>query len=254
MRIGYIICFLMLGLIMGSFYNVVGFRLPQKKSIIKPRSACPKCSHVLKWYELIPVFSFIIQKGRCLNCGNKISLFYPFTELMTGLLFMVSYFIFGFSGYLVISLLIISFLVIVIISDLNYMIIPDEVTFSFSLLLILTKLIFFGINNLLFSLLSGLIMFVSMYLIMLIGNMIFKKESLGGGDIKLMFFIGLTLNPILSVIAIFIGSLVALPAAIYLQVKKNEKMIPFGPFLLIGNAFVFLTKLDIEKLKLLLLK
>lgn len=254
MTIVYVIGFFVLGLILGSFYNVMGFRLPQKKSIIKPRSSCPRCSHILKWYELIPVLSFIIQKGKCRNCGNRISLFYPFTELITGSLFATSYFIFGLSGNLVISLLIISFLTIVIVSDLNYMIIPDEITVVFSLLLIMTKLIWGGISLLLSSLLSGIIMFLAMYLIMLLGNFLFKKESLGGGDIKLMFFIGLTLNPLLSILAIFIGSLIALIPAIYLQVKKNEKMVPFGPFLLIGNLFVFLTKIDIDKLKMLLIK
>lgn len=254
MTIVYVTCFFVLGLILGSFYNVIGFRLPQKKSIIKPRSSCPKCSHILKWYELIPVLSFIIQKGKCRNCGNRISLFYPFTELITGSLFATSYFIFGLSGNLVISLLIISFLAIVIVSDLNYMIIPDEITVVFSLFLIITKLISGGIQLLLSSLLSGIIMFLAMYLIMLLGNFLFKKESLGGGDIKLMFFIGLTLNPLLSILAIFIGSLIALIPAIYLQVKKNEKMVPFGPFLLIGNLFVFLTKIDIDKLKMLLIK
>jgi leader peptidase (prepilin peptidase) / N-methyltransferase len=254
MTIVYVTCFFVLGLILGSFYNVIGFRLPQKKSIIKPRSSCPKCSHILKWYELIPVLSFIIQKGKCRNCGNRISLFYPFTELITGILFAASYFVFGLSGNLVISLLIISFLAIVIVSDLNYMIIPDEITVVFSLLLIMTKLILGGISLLLSSLLSGIIMFLAMYLIMLLGNFLFKKESLGGGDIKLMFFIGLTLNPLLSILAIFIGSLIALIPAIYLQVKKNEKMVPFGPFLLIGNLFVFLTKIDIDKLKMLLIK
>ncbi len=254
MTIVYVTCFFVLGLILGSFYNVMGFRLPQKKSIIKPRSSCPRCSHILKWYELIPVLSFIIQKGKCRNCGNRISLFYPFTELITGILFAASYFVFGLSGNLVISLLIISFLAIVIVSDLNYMIIPDEITVVFSLLLIMTKLILGGISLLLSSLLSGIIMFLAMYLIMLLGNFLFKKESLGGGDIKLMFFIGLTLNPLLSILAIFIGSLIALIPAIYLQVKKNEKMVPFGPFLLIGNLFVFLTKIDIDKLKMLLIK
>ncbi|NLA33331.1 MAG: prepilin peptidase [Tenericutes bacterium] len=254
MRILYSVGFLILGLLFGSFYNVVGFRLPQKKSIIKPRSSCSKCSHILKWYELIPVMSFIFQKGKCRHCHKSISLFYPFTELMTGILFMVSYYIFGFNPNLLISLFIVSFLIIVIVSDLNYMIIPDEITLLFSILVIIVKFILLDFNTGLFSLLSGVIMFTIMYLIMLIGNLIFKKETLGGGDIKLMFFIGLTLHPILAILTIFIGSIIALPVAIYLQVKKNEKMIPFGPFLLLGNAFIFLTQLDLNTIKLLLTK
>ena len=102
------------GLLLGSFYNVVGYRIPNNMSIVRPGSFCPKCHHSLKWYELIPVFSFLIQKGKCRKCGCKISLFYPTIELTTGILFLVSYLIFGFTIEFVIALLIVSFLVIVI--------------------------------------------------------------------------------------------------------------------------------------------
>ena len=91
-----IICFTF-GVVLGSFYNVVGYRLPNGKSIIKPRSECPKCHKTLRWYELIPIISFLIQKGKCNNCKSKISLFYPIIELTTGLLFALDFYLFGFS-------------------------------------------------------------------------------------------------------------------------------------------------------------
>ena len=78
------------GLLLGSFYNVVGYRIPNNLSIVSPGSFCPKCNHKLKWYELIPVFSFLIQKGKCRKCGSRISLFYPVIELTTAILFLVS--------------------------------------------------------------------------------------------------------------------------------------------------------------------
>lgn len=101
-------------------------RLPKGESIIKPKSHCPKCLHELKWYELIPIISFIIQKGKCKNCQAKLSFFYPFTELVTGLLFVISYYSFGFSYDLIIALILVSVFVLVIVSDLSYLLIPDS--------------------------------------------------------------------------------------------------------------------------------
>ena len=105
MEIYYYILFFIFGLCFGSFYNVLALRLPKGESIIKPKSHCPKCLHTLKWYELIPIISFIIQKGKCKNCHTKLSFFYPFTELVTGLLFVISYYSFGFSYDLIIALI-----------------------------------------------------------------------------------------------------------------------------------------------------
>ena len=94
--IPYIFLFIV-GIIFGSFYNVVADRLPNNESIIKPRSHCPNCNHVLKWYELIPLISFIIQRGKCRKCYYKMSIWYFLSELLTGLLFCLSYYLFGFS-------------------------------------------------------------------------------------------------------------------------------------------------------------
>ena len=87
MKIYFTIVFFLLGMILGSFYNVVGYRLCKNESIIKPGSHCPKCNHKLSFLELIPVFSYVFLKGRCKACKEKISLFYPLIEFFTGLLF-----------------------------------------------------------------------------------------------------------------------------------------------------------------------
>ena len=100
----YLICFFLLGTVFGSFYNVLGFRIPRNESIIKPSSHCERCGHELKWYELIPIFSFIFLHGRCHNCKEKLSILYPLTELFCGILFALSYYSFGFSLELIISL------------------------------------------------------------------------------------------------------------------------------------------------------
>ena len=235
------------GLVFGSFYNVVGYRVPKKISLVNPGSFCPNCHHKLKWYELVPLFSFIFQGGKCTNCKKKISLFYPIIESLTGILFLVSYLNFGITPNFFISLIISSFLVIVIVSDGRYMIIPDEVTLFFSVLLVVINLCTLPLEISLKNLLSGIIMVALMYLFMLICNFVFKKESLGGGDIKLMFFIGNAIGFYNSLFAIFVASVIALPISlIYLKLKKSN-VFPFGPFLLGGTLIVFLMGIDIIK-------
>jgi leader peptidase (prepilin peptidase)/N-methyltransferase len=244
MRIVYIICFFIIGAVMGSFYNVLGLRIVKKESIIKPKSHCEKCGHILSWYELIPIFSFIFLKGRCHNCKTKLSFLYIFSEFFCGLLFAISYYSFGFSPELIISITLSSLLIIVTVCDITYMIIPDRFIIISGVLILLTKLIFFGFNKFLTSLLYGILAFVIMYLIMKLGDYIFKKETLGGADVKLLFVVGISLDPFLSLLVIIIASMIALPISLVLLVKEKEHAIPFGPFILIGTMIVFLTKLD----------
>ncbi len=229
---------------MGSFYNVLGLRIVRKESIVKPKSHCEKCGHVLSWYELIPIFSFIFLKGRCRNCKTKLSYLYLFSEFFCGLLFAISFYSFGFAPELIISITLSSLLIIVTVCDITYMIIPDRFIIISGVLILLTKLIFFGFNKFLTSLLYGILAFVIMYLIMKLGDYIFKKETLGGADVKLLFVVGISLDPFLSLLVIIIASMIALPISLVLLVKEKEHAIPFGPFILIGTMIVFLTKLD----------
>lgn len=235
----YIIIFFIIGLIFGSFFGVVGSRLSEEKSIVKPGSHCDFCGHELKWYELIPVFSYVFQKGKCISCGKSLSIMYPIIELITGLLFAISYYYFGFSKELIIALFIASYLSIVIISDVGYYIIPDEVTAFFCIVTVVVKIICFGLNNTIFSILSGILLFCIMYCIMLLGNKVFKKETLGGADIKLMAFVGLVLSPALGIFNIFVASVLALPISLYFLIRNKDGMIPFGPFLLTALFLIY---------------
>lgn len=244
MEIYYSIVVFVFGTLLGSFYNVVGYRLPKGLSIVSPGSFCPKCNHELKWYELVPVFSFLIQGGKCRKCKSRISLFYPTIELLTGVLFLVSYLMFGFSTDFLISVIIASFLVIVIVSDINYLIIPDEVTIFFTLLSLMIALKN-GFNFGLEAVAGGIFVFCAMYFIMVLGNFIFKKESLGGGDIKLMFFTGTVIGPLNGLFSIFLSSAMALPISIYVLLKKKSRIIPFGPFILLATFIIFLFQFDI---------
>lgn len=249
MNIYYIIAFFILGTILGSFYNVVGFRLPKDESILKPaHSYCDNCKHQLGFTSLIPIFSYLFQGGKCKYCKAKISLFYPFIELLTGALFAVSYYSFGFTPDLFISLSLVSLFSIVIVSDLNYLMIPDEVTLITGLVIAIS--IFFRDHSevLLKSIGSGILLFVIMYGIMLLGDFLFKRESLGGADIKLMFIAGLVLGPILGVFVIFVSSVVALPVSILLYMINKEKVIPFGPFIVFSILLLFFLKVDVSRL------
>lgn len=236
------------GTIFGSFFNVVGWRLPVGLSIVKPGSFCPKCKHKLKWYENIPIFSFLIQGGKCRKCKKKISSFYIIVETMTGVLYALAYWIFGFSFEFVLSILMISFFVIVIVSDTNYLVIPDEVTVVFSILVIFARFILIGTDNALLFLIYGISGFVIMYLLMLFGNFLFKKESLGGGDIKLMFFIGCCVGPWMSLATIFLSSFIALPLSLILYFKSKDSVIPYGPFLLVSSLIIVMFQLDLNML------
>ena len=193
MTVYYSIMTFIFGTVLGSFYNVCGYRLPREESLIKPPSHCPKCNHRLGVSELIPILSYLFQFGKCKNCKAKISLFYPIFETTTGLLFMLSYLIFGFSIDFFIAITFISMLLIIIISDYQTMIIPDSVLVVASIMLIIELFIKNGVNVYI-NIFDGIISFMIMFLLKKLGDFLFKKESMGGGDIKLMGVIGLVLN------------------------------------------------------------
>lgn len=242
------IIFFLFGTVLGSFFNVLGFRIPNNESIIKPGSHCMKCNHTLNWYELIPIVSYIFQKGKCRDCHEKISILYPFIELATGILFFVSYYSMGFSYDLIIALSLVSLFMVVIVSDLTYLIIPDSFIIIPSIIIFIVKIINLGIIQALYSLIYGLFAFSLMFLIMKLGNKLFNKESMGGADIKLMFIVGLTLDPMLAVIVIFLASVVALPVSFIILIKNKEHVIPFGPFIILSLLIVYFTKFDIMQI------
>ena len=173
---------------------------------------------------------------------------------------MFSYLIFGFSVAFILSLLVSSFLVIVIVSDFNYLIISDEVTIFFSILSILIQFIFLGISQGVSSIIYGLFAFILMYLIMIFGSKIMREEALGGGDVKLMFFVGSILSAISPIVIndistyvnflniffeIFLSSAIAIPFAIFSFFSKKNRVVPFGPFILVACLIIYLTSYNV---------
>lgn len=235
----YLIIFFIFGSVMGSFYHVLATRLSNGLSIVKPASHCEKCQHTLKWYELIPIVSYIIQGGKCRKCKTKMPISYLLMEICTGMLFAVCYHVFDTPLEIIISLVFVSSLIIIIISDIEYMIILDEVLiFAISVIIILNT-INLGLYQTSIKVLCGAGAFITMLLIKKIGDFMFKQESLGGGDIKLMFLIGLVIGYEMSICNIFFATFLAFPIALILLITKKDNMIPFGPFLSMAAIILF---------------
>ena len=229
-----------IGAIFGSFYGVVGTRLPEGKSIVKPRSHCEKCGHILKWYENIPILSYIFLGGLCKKCKNPIGFVYFLTELLSGCLFALCYKIYGINYEFFIAVILSSLVIIIFVSDSKYMIINDSPLIVSAILIFIIKWLDTGILSALMSLVYGLIIFGVAYLLMLFGSLAFKQEALGGGDIKLSFVAGMVLGVKLGILYIVLASFLAFPYAVYVTLKNKDNMLPFGPFLVSSLLIIYL--------------
>ena len=229
-----------IGAIFGSFYGVVGTRLPEGKSIVKPRSHCEKCGHILKWYENIPILSYIFLGGLCKKCKNPIGFVYFLTELLSGCLFALCYKIYGLNYQFFIAIVLSSLVIIIFVSDSKYMIINDSPLIVSAILIFIIKWLHTGIVSALMSLVYGLIIFGVAYLLMLFGSLAFKQEALGGGDIKLSFVAGMVLGVKLGILYIVLASFLAFPYAVYVTLKNKDNMLPFGPFLVSSLLIIYL--------------
>lgn len=234
----YVLLFI-IGLVFGSFFNVIGLRLPKNESIIYPGSHCVNCNHKLNWYELIPVFSYLFLKGKCKKCKTKISIQYPLIEITNAFLYCISFKLFGFTWDTLLSIVVVSIVIITIISDCKYMVILDEVLIFGGIFSLIILFLMGGFTFTLRHIASGLVLFTVMLLVKIMGDKAFKQESLGWGDVKLTFVAGMILGFKLGLIYIFLGALIALPYAIYTTLKRNDGMIPFGPFLALSMLILF---------------
>lgn len=244
MYLSILLLFFVLGTIFGSFYNVVGYRVPKGESLLYPSSHCTNCNHKLGPLELIPILSFLFLGRKCKNCKAKISWFYPIFEFCSGVLFALSYVVFGFSLECLLSIVFISMLLIVIISDYQTMTIPDSILIVFSAIIIIIKTFIVGIDGVGVALLNSLASFTFMFLLKLFGDFLFKKESMGGGDIKLLAVFGLMIGLPMSIISVFIAAIIGLPISLIVLKRKSTHEIPFGPFLAVAAMIIVLTKLD----------
>lgn len=226
----------LIGLFLGSFFNVVGIRVPNKESLMG-RSHCPNCGRTLGVLELFPIIGYLILRGKCKECNTKISAKYPIMEFITGILFLSSFVFIQYNmiEYTIIVLFI-SLMVIITVSDMYYQTIPNIFLIVF-LPFIFVLRILSPIEMWYDGIIGGVIGFGFMYLIALYGRFRFKKDALGGGDIKLYFIIGLVLGYQLVILSLFFAALFGM---IYsLLIRKKDGYLPFVPFIFAGSMLTY---------------
>ncbi|CAM3747636.1 prepilin peptidase [Mesobacillus zeae] len=224
------------GVVFGSFFNVVGLRVPEGKSIVAPGSACPACGHRLRSMELIPVVSYLIQKGQCRSCGGSISLVYPLAELTTGILFAAASYLIGWNWELFAALALISLFMIITVSDFAYMIIPNKVLLVFAGIFLLIRAV--APLSPWWDSLAGA---VAGFLLLLFISII-SRGGMGMGDVKLFAVIGMAVGlktMLLSFFfATFFGAFFGIVGLMAGLVKRKQP-IPFGPFIAIGTLTAY---------------
>jgi leader peptidase (prepilin peptidase)/N-methyltransferase len=243
--VAYAVVFLS-GLIVGSFLNVCIYRIPRGISIISPSSRCPHCDSPVRVYDNIPLISYIFLRGRCRDCGGRISLRYPVVELLNGLCYLLVIWRYGIGLTGLVYMLYFSVLIVITFIDIDFQIIPDRITLPGSVVALLTGAFLLtdpfnrdsslGVIQSLAGLILGGGMF---YLIALISEMILKTEAMGGGDIKMMAMVGALTGWKGVLLTTFTGSLAGSFIGLGLMVfggKGRRTKIPFGPFLAFGSS------------------
>lgn len=222
----------LLGLVMGSFFNVVAYRLPLGRSVVHPPSSCPSCGTRLGPRELVPVLSYLLQAGRCRHCRARISPLYPGVELATGALFALVVTWYGLTARSLYALLLVSLLVITLRTDLERQVIPNTLVLSglagWLPLWLLAQPLSLG------EALGGLVLGAGFFLL---PALVFP-QGIGGGDIKLAGVMGLYLGWRLTLVALLLAVFAGAAVAVGLLVtgrKRRTEAIPFGPFLVLGG-------------------
>lgn len=231
--------FFVLGCLLGSFANVVIVRLPQGENIALPRSFCRSCKNTIKWYHNIPVLSWILLGGKCAYCGAPYSIRYPAIELLMGIAFALTFYSTGYSYTLIEYLYFVFALITCAFIDLDHMILPDKFTLSGIVIGVIGAAInpersltqsLFGV------LMGGGFLWAVAYLYYAFRG----REGMGGGDIKLLAWIGAVLGwqsiPVVILLSSVVGSIVGIALAI--RTKDGMKYaLPFGPFLVAAALF-----------------
>ncbi len=217
------------GTLIGSFLNVIIYRIPKDESIAFPASKCQSCQTPLKWYHNIPIFSWLFLGGKCGFCKDPISKQYPIVELLTGIIFLALYMKLGLVWYLPFTSASFASLFALVMIDFKYMAVPDNVNF--------TALLFALIQpNFLDAMMYGAIAAGGLYLIGLFSSFIAKREAMGGADVIVAGTMGALLGFPNFFIALFLSAIFAMiPAMIW-----RDKGVPFVPFLALATFIVYL--------------
>jgi len=244
---GYLVIILLaiFGSVVGSFLNVCIFRIPAGKSIILPASHCVNCQHPIKFYDNIPIISYLILRGRCRNCNIKISPVYPAVEFLTATLSVLLFLKYGLTLQYLLTFIFSSSLVVITFIDLEHQIIPDIITLPGIPLFFLSAIFVMNVRPL--DSLLGIAIGGGLFYLIAAGYQLLRKtEGMGGGDIKLMGMLGAFFGWQSLWFILLAGSLLGAIVGISVMIFKGKDMkyaIPFGPFLSISAvAYIFFGK------------
>jgi leader peptidase (prepilin peptidase) / N-methyltransferase len=218
-------------LALGSFLNVVAARLPERRSLVHPRSACPRCQAEIAWYDNVPLLSYALLRGRCRACGEPISLRYPAVELATGVLVAACFFTFGFTGQAFVASIFAATLVVLSAIDIERRILPDLIVLPATVIVLVAQIALFPDRTLEWVVASlGAALF-------LLAALLAYPRGMGMGDVKLALLLGAGLGKAVMV-GLMVGMLAALAASTILffrhGIAARKMAIPFGPFLAFG--------------------
>lgn len=226
---------LIYGLLIGSFLNVCIYRIPREESIAFPGSHCPKCEHKLKWYDNIPLVSYLSLGGKCRYCKSSISKQYPIIEALNAVFYIIMYFKFGFGLDFVFYSLLSSVLIVVTMIDLKEMIIPDILVVIILVLSVLHKIInyYMGVSPNLLSSFGGLLLAGGLFLAIVL----LSRGGMGGGDVTLIAALGFVLGIKYIIFTIFLSFILGAIISVFLlaaKIKTRKDPIPFGPFIVLA--------------------
>ena len=217
------------GIMIGSFLNVVIYRIPKGESIVFPASKCQSCQTSLKWYHNIPIFSWVFLGGKCAFCKEKISAQYPIVEFLTGIIFVALYFKLGLVWYLPFVAASFAALFALVMIDFKYMAVPDNVNFA-ALIFALVQPEF--LNGLMYAAIAA----GGLYLIGLLAALLARKQAMGGADVIVAGTMGALLGFPNFFVAIFLSAILAMIPALI----NRENGVPFVPFLALATFIVYL--------------
>ena len=224
----YIIIFLY-GIVIGSFLNVCIYRIPKQESIVRVRSHCMDCGYQLRWYDLVPLFSYIVLRGRCRECGAKLSVQYPIVEAANGLLYCFTFYVLGFTVYGGLVCLLVSALVALSVIDFR----TFEIPIGFNVFILTLGLIHLALDYQ--NWLQYVIGLVAVSGFLYVIYLATKGRGIGGGDIKLMAACGLFLGWKLIVLALVLGCVIgAVIHVARMRIAKADRVLAMGPYLSVG--------------------
>lgn len=217
------------GITIGSFLNVCILRIPKEEEIVKTPSHCMKCGYRLKWYDLIPLFSFLMLKGKCRNCGEKLSIQYPMIEALNGILYVIVCFATDFTADSILFCLMTSALIVLSVIDFR----TFEIPFGINIFLFVLGVIrcIYDYRNLA----TYLIGFFAVSVVLLLIQLLSRGRAIGGGDIKLMAAAGLLLGWKLILLAFVLGCIIgSIIHLMRMKISGEGHELAFGPYLSVG--------------------